>query len=128
MTGQRVRFRWPDGSLSDGCGVITGTSPVKGYPQWWPLGDFCGYLPAVVAGGDREAQRRQFAEDARGPTIGCQVTWDAVALEDGSLRELPGHLRRSAWVPDARWLATVDGEPLEVPPLVERVQVAGGWL
>jgi len=109
-------------------GVITHVSPGKAYPEWWPLGDFCGYLPAVVAEGTLEAQRRQFGEDARMPGVpGCEVRWDAV-VTDGGVVMLPPERWRESWVADARWLATVTGKPLEVPPLIERVSLAGAWL
>lgn len=128
LIGTRVRFRWPDGGFSDSCGVITHVSPCKRHPEWWPLGDFCGYLPAVLAGASRDEQRAQFAADARMPeAVGCQVRWDAVVTDGGPVM-LPVDRWRDGWVTDSRWLATGDGEPLEVPPLIERVPAAGGVL
>jgi hypothetical protein len=151
LIGTKVRFLWPDGCVSDAAGEIVHVSPCKAYPQWWPLGDRCGYLPQVVsadawraswaghcqpflrAGGDsedvapRELQQRQFAADREPPVIGCEVQWDAV-IRDGALVPLPGCQVRRNWVADARWLTLLDGTPLEVPPLIEAVAVAGDVL
>ncbi len=124
LTGTRVRIRWPDGELTRSCGVITHLSPCKAYPEVWPLGERCGYLPEIVSvtawraswtgsgqpflrqDGDhldpdavtaRELQRRQFADDRRPPVIGCEVRWDARIADDGELVMLPASRVQHKW-------------------------------
>ena len=117
LLGTKVRLQWPDGGCTDAVGEIVHVSPCKAYPEVWPIGVFCGCLtPAQAA-----------AERARERTRSCIVRWDSAVDGDG-LRPLPEHLVRESCVSDARWLALLDGTPLDVPPLIEAVALAGDSL
>jgi hypothetical protein len=119
LIGTKVRFLWPDGDCSDTVGEIVHVSPCKAYPEVWPIGAFCGYLTPAQALAEREKAARRLTA--------CNVRWDAVA-DAGGVRPLPAHLVRETCVADARWLTLLDGSPLEIPPLIEAVAVAGDVL
>lgn len=119
LLGTKVRLQWPDGGCTDAAGEIVHVSPCKAYPEVWPIGAFCGYLTPAQALTEREQARDR-------PTA-CNVRWDAVADGDG-VRALPAHLVRETCVADARWLAHLDGTPLDVPPLIEAVTLTGDSL
>lgn len=113
LTGRRVRMRWR-GELGDASGTVTHLSPCKAYPEVWPLAEWCGYPHPF--------------SDRVPPVIGATVLWDADFSESGELVPRPDWAVRSTWAPDARWLSDEHGMPVDVPPLIEHLSVAGGLL
>ena len=135
------------------CGHCTGAEARAAQER---AGDYCGNLPEQVnveawerglkgrclpflhkeTGHEdpptpRELQRRQFGKERRIPSIAAEVHWDAGVRDDGELvMRPPGHPRFSSRTSsvEVTWLRDIHGEPLDVPPLIDDLTVAGGIL